>query len=655
MNPRRTLTAGALALIAAFPAMASPAEDDAIVVTATRFSEVEPNIPSNISVITKQDIRSSPAQNVPEVLSARAGVVVSQLGGGALGRDATVDMRGFGSTATSNTLVLVDGLRVNPVDMGTIIWSSIPLESVERIEIVRGAGTVLYGDGATGGVINIITNKSGKSVAAIDATVGSYGYKATDAHLANGNDKAYFNLHLNVADSSGYRDNAQQDQQTASGRVGLLLDRGEIFTDFSVYKESQGLPGSVLSAAYHNDPESTRFSRDSEDRDGYRFRPGVAYQINDQLRLEAEVGIEHQNLDSRYVSSAYFSDRDRDTFSLTPRLRWQHGLGSLSSETVFGADFYDSDVAATNIGSPDQSASQTSSAVYVQNITGLTGNLSLTIGARDQRVSQRASQDAYPDWYQPAMDGSATRSRSAYDLGLTWMEKNWRLYGKTGTTFRFANTDELFGYDPVLYVPVFSGDLKPQHGRINEVGGSLTVGAASFRASLYRMDLTDEIGYDGSLYANVNLDPTRRDGMELEADWKVSRAWRTKLSYAYIDATFRKGAYSGNEIPLVSRHQASAQLVWDSGLSGTYTASARYVGKRRYGSDFSNSQGWLDGYATLDLQGAWDIKPWKLSAKVLNVMDKKYSPFAGYSASLNDTYYYPADGRSFFVSGRYDF
>ncbi|MBP8277208.1 MAG: TonB-dependent receptor, partial [Propionivibrio sp.] len=95
--------------------------------------------------------------------------------------------------------------------------------------------------------------------------------------------------------------------------------------------------------------------------------------------------------------------------------------------------------------------------------------------------------------------------------------------------------------------------------------------------------------------------------------------------------------------------------IWDARQAGTYTASTRYVGKRRYGSDFANAQGCLSGYTTLDLQGAWDLKPWTITAKVMNALDKKYSPFAGYSSSRSDTYYYPADGRSFFISGRYDF
>lgn len=641
-------------LASVFSATPNAAEElPTVVVSASRFSEAQPNVAANISVITREEIRSIPAQNLPDVLRVRAGIDVRPLYG-AMGMDTTVDMRGFGSTGTSNTLILIDGLRVNPIDMGSIIWSAIPLDSVDRIEITRGAGTVLYGDGATGGVINIVTNKSGKYVANATATVGSYGYKGIDAQLANGNDQAYFNLNLRHADANGYRDNAQQDQQTASGRAGLLLGEGEIFADFALYKESAGLPGNRLSAAYRNDPRGTLTPDDKQRRDGYRIRPGVSYQLNSRVAVEAEITVDHQNLQSDYVKSAFFSDRVRDTLSFTPRLRWRHDLAALSSETVFGIDYYDGKVTSDNQGGPDQKATQRSSAAYVQNITGLTSRLNLILGGRSQQMKQGAQQDAFAAWFTPAMKGDATRTRNAYDIGLAHAGDGWRIYGKTGTTFRFANTDELFGSDP-FGLPIFAGDLKPQHGRINELGGNLVAGAVSARASVYQLNLTDEIGYDGAAFANVNLSPTRRNGAEAEIDWMISNRLTAKMAYAYIDAKFRDGNYDGKTLPLVPRNQASLQVIWNAGLAGDYSALLRHVGERRYGSDFANTQGMLDGYTTLDLQAGWNLKPWRITAKLLNATDRKYAPFAGYSAFRNDTYYYPADGRSLFVAGRIDF
>jgi iron complex outermembrane receptor protein len=373
--------------------------------------------------------------------------------------------------------------------------------------------------------------------------------------------------------------------------------------------------------------------------------------MNDRLAYEGEVAIDHQELDAKYASSGTASNRVRDTTSFTPRVRWRHDLGSLSSETVFGLDYYEGKVSSDNTGYADQGASQQSSAVYLQNITKFTQNLNLTLGARSQRVKQKVHQDA--DALSPALAGDASRTREAYDVGLTYAAEGWRVYGKTGTTFRFANLDELFGYDPVTFASTFAGNLKPQHGRINEVGGSIDFGPTKLRASFYKMDLTDEIGYDGTL--NTNFDPTRRKGAELEADWKVSESLQAKASYAYTDASFRSGAYAGNAVPLVPRDQAGVQLTWNAGRNASYSAAVKHVGERRYGSDFTNAQGMLGGYTTLDLQAVWNLKPWKITAKLLNALDKKYAALAGYSSFYSDTYYFPADRRSLFLSGRFDF
>ncbi|MFZ2909883.1 MAG: TonB-dependent receptor plug domain-containing protein, partial [Candidatus Desulfobacillus denitrificans] len=216
--------AAALAIAALFhpssQAAAVNADEATVIVSATRFAEADPRVPANISVITREDIRSLPAFDLPAVLRSAAGVDVRTLYG-SLGVDAGVDLRGFGDTAASNTLVLVDGQRLNPIDMGSISWSAVPLESIQRIEIIRGAGTVLYGDRASGGVINIVTDKSGRPRAAVTATAGSFGHRGLDAHGAAGNDRGYFNVFAHHAETGGWRRNSQQDQQALSGRAGV--------------------------------------------------------------------------------------------------------------------------------------------------------------------------------------------------------------------------------------------------------------------------------------------------------------------------------------------------------------------------------------------------------------------------------------------------
>ena len=659
MNPRLTPLAAALAIAFAAPAHAQtnrPDDLDTVIVTATRFSETDTNVPSNISVITREDIRNTPAYDLPSMLKGAAGVDVRSLYG-SLGIDSTVDIRGFGETAGSNTLILLDGQRMNPIDMGSVSWSAIPLDSVQRIEVVRGAGTVLYGDKATGGVVNIITDKSATPRFGATVGIGSYDTQTVDINGAAGNETGYVNAFAHYAHTDGWRENSQAEQAALSGRGGLYLGKGEAFIDYSVYNDRSGLPGYLLSAAYAANPRASTTPYDSQRSDGYRLRPGVTLPIGETLRFEAELSMERQNQHANYVSWSSEASRRRDNWSFTPRLRWQHGLGGLKSETVAGFDYYSGEVDATYTTAASQSANQDSSGLYFQNVTEWLPGLATTFGGRSQRMEQSAYQEAYPGWYgmQPAMNGSATYTRSAWDLGLSYAGNGWRAYGKGGTTFRFANTDELFGYDPFTGNPTFAGNLKPQTGTLGEIGGSVAMGPVKARAALYRMDLEDEIAYDGSLFSNVNLDKTRRQGLELEADWRIVPSVLARLTYTYADATFREGPYDGKQVPLVPHNKAAARFTWDGSSLGQYSAVVNYVGQRYYSGDYANAYDKLGSYTTVDFMAAWDFKPWSITARLLNAFDKMYSPYAGYSTYRSDYYYYPADGRTFLMTASYNF
>ena len=657
MNPRLKPLTAALSVAFLAPSPAVAADDlDPVIVTATRFSEREVNVAANISVITRDDIRNTPATDLPSMLKSSAGVDVRALYGG-LGIDSTIDIRGFGENAGSNTLILLDGQRLNPIDLGSVSWSAIPLDSVQRIEIQRGAGTVLYGDRATGGVVNIITDKSGTPRAGATIGIGSYDTQTVDANAAAGNDVGYFNVFGHYGHTGGWRDNSHAEQAALSGRGALYIGQGEGFIDYSVYNNRGGLPGPLLSSAYQANPKSASTPNDSQRNDGYRLRPGIALPITDTLRVEAEFSIERQDSHFNYVSFASEGDRTRESWSLTPRLRWQHGLGSLKSETVAGIDYYSGKVNATYTTSANQSAKQDSLGFYFQNTTELGAGWAGTVGARNQRVDQSATQDPYLGFFgpQPGLNDSADYSKNAWDLGLTYSGSGWRTYGKAGTTFRFATTDELFGYDPLTGNPTFAGNLKPQTGTLGEIGGSLALGPVTGRAALYLMNLNDEIAFDGAVFSNVNLAPTRRQGLELEADWRIVPSLLARVSYTYAASTFRDGIYDGNQVPLVPKNKAALRLSWDGDSFGQYTAIANYVGQRYYSGDYANALGKLSGYTTVDLMAAWNFKPWSISARMLNVFDKVYSPYAGYSTFQSDYYYYPADGRTFLMTASYSF
>ena len=628
---------------------------DDVIVTATRFSNTDPRIPASVSILTREDIENPPAINIPDVLKTQSGVNVTPLYGNE-GIDAPVDIRGFGDAGVSNTLILLDGQRLNTVDMSSIQWATVPLHALERIEIIRGGGSVLYGDRASGGVINLITEKSGRPLASATATLGSYGYKGLDGFVSGGTGQGYFNAFVHASDSDGWRQNSQSRQLSLAGRGGLIWGTaGETFIDYAVYRSDYGLPGSIASRTYHSDPQRARTPKDTQEKEGYRLRPGISVELSDTITLDAELAFAGEDQHSDNVSFASLYDRSLRTVSFTPRIHWRHGLGQLQSETTAGLDYYRGRITSESSTFAAQGARQISRALYLQNTTALNDQWSVTLGGRSQNMDQQAHQDAYPAFFMPAFTGSSSRTRSVYDLGLHYRAPTWSMYGKTGTSFRFANTDELFAYDPFTGNPVFGGDIKPQRGRNNEIGGNFTIGKVTGQLALYRISVKDEIGYDGASFANVNFDPTRHQGGEADLSWKITEQWHARLAYAHTDATFRSGAYGGKQIPMVPTNKATAQLGWHDSTMGHYTAQLNYVGERYVSGDYSNVLKQLPAYATVDLRASWDFKPIQVTATALNLLDKRYAPYGLYSTHHADYFYFPADARSIFVSARYDF
>ena len=183
-----------------------------VVVTATRYEETISTIPANVSVIEEREIANSTAKDIPNLLRMHGDLQVTDVTGN--GRSYRVDMGGFGETAQSNTLVLVDGRRINQADLSGTDWTLIPLDRVKRIEIIRGArGSVLYGDNASGGVVNIITKEGKGFGAGVDAGWGSYDTYKGNAYLSGSHERFSYALSGGYHSSDGYRENSHWDPE----------------------------------------------------------------------------------------------------------------------------------------------------------------------------------------------------------------------------------------------------------------------------------------------------------------------------------------------------------------------------------------------------------------------------------------------------------
>src|SRR3954469_24611437 len=217
------------------------AQEETLVITATRFPDSKRDLPVGVTIITADDIRKSATTNLGDILAQLGLLQVRDLAGT---QNQQLDLRGFGITGDQNTLVLVDGLRISENELESAQLSSIPIDSIERIEIVRGSGTVQYGSGATGGTINIITRRPapGESSGQVLGRFGGYGTHEARATFDRAGEVFGGGLAASYEDTDGYRANSRYRQKNVAGRLDATLGSTRLYAKLSADEQRARLP-----------------------------------------------------------------------------------------------------------------------------------------------------------------------------------------------------------------------------------------------------------------------------------------------------------------------------------------------------------------------------------------------------------------------------
>ena len=264
---------------------------DTVIVTAARQEEKVAKVPANVTVITAEQIASSPAETVPELLRTAAGVVVNDITGN--GRRVTVDLRGFGETAALNTLLLIDGRRVNQADLAGVDWTLISKDRIERIEIVHGGrGSVLYGDNAAGGVINIITKKGDEFHVSGGLAAGSYDTLLTRLGISGSTERVSYAVNGDFRTSDGYRDNGGSEAKDIGANFEFFAtDRFSVALNTGYHKDDTELPGSILLTDLNSGTSrtSTDSPDDFSDTEDYYLQVVPEYYFTDTSYFKVDV------------------------------------------------------------------------------------------------------------------------------------------------------------------------------------------------------------------------------------------------------------------------------------------------------------------------------------------------------------------------------
>ena len=654
LNPfiRAGLSASVVSL--AFPALAD-VNEETLVVTASATEQNVKDAPASISVITQQDLQRKPVQNLKDVLRDVPGVQLTNEGDNRKG----VSIRGLSS---SYTLILVDGKRVNSRNAvfrhNDFDLNWIPVDAIERIEVVRGPMSSLYGSDALGGVVNIITKKIGQKwtgTLSADTTIQEHrdrgdtynGQFFTSGPLIDGvlGMKAYGSL----------AKRAKDDPQSSSNATGET-PRIEGFTSRDGNVEFAWTPNENhdFTAGYgfdRQDRDSDSLDRNRLERENYSLSHNGRWDIgNSELKFYGEK-VDNKNPGQSGTITSESNAIDG---------KYVLPLGMINQLVTFGGEWrHDKLKDPVNLSSGGQSTSASQYALFIEDEWRIIEPLALTTGIRmddHQTYGDHWSPRAYlvynatdtvtvkggwatafkapsllqlnPDWTTNSCRGSCSivgnpdlkpETSESFELGLYYRGEEGWLENVEGSITTFQNNVD----DMIDVLCTSSASEAP--GYPNFVGWKTVNGK---RVPIFR-------------YFNVNK--ARIKGVETEVKIPFGDEWKLTVNYTYNDG---RDLSNGGDKPLQTLpfHTANGTLDWKPLDDWSFYVTANYTGQQRAVSATGKTPG---GYTLFDVGAAWQVtKNVKLRSGVQNVGDKDLS---------RDDYSYTEEGRRYFMAVDYRF
>src|SRR6266849_5991973 len=638
---------------------------------------------ASATVITSKDIARSPAQTVQEIIAQTPGVQLKSLYGGVNGAGTAVDLRGFGAFASSNTLVLMNGRRLNDLDLQGVDLSTIPRDSIERIEITRGnSGAVLYGDNAVGGVINIVTKTGiGGPPVAIRAEggAGSFNQRLASVSTAANAGPWSASFYGNGFKSDGYRVNNALDQRNGIGSINYSTPDLTAFLTVTGDDQKLGLPGGrfVDPSIGLNELVTNRRGAttpfDYANKQGASATAGFTKTLWNGADLIVDGGVRDKKQQAGFFGAmpvpsfaSRYLDTTLQTWSLTPRLSIKNPILGIPSNILTGIDYYDATYHSNRSqfnGFPPihvYDLSQQTLAGYWQQTLGLLPTTDFSYGARAQNTHLNA-RDRFDPTAPGAFDTQAnpldsSETQYAVHVGFEHrLNEVFSVFGRAARAFRTPTVDERVASGPAFdafFNPIPGNfTLKTQTSYDVEGGFRVKAGMVQMQSSIYNMDLVNEIHFDPVNFFNVNLDPTRRYGSETSTSVRVSDSLLFRSGFAYTRATFREGPFAGNDVPLVSRYTASAGVTWNVWQNYLVVdATVRGWSERRMDNDQRNRQPLIPADATIDLKLSGEYGHFFWSLGVNNVLNALYYDYAVASTFTDGRFSaYPLPGRTYMV------
>jgi len=578
------------ALSAVYSVAAAESKPTEIVITA-KGQQTLSEVSSTSHIITQKDIEESQSSDIVALLDSVSGISIAR--NGSRGTTSGIFIRG---TDSSQIIVLVDGVRVGSATLGSTELGHIPLEFIERIEVVKGPLSGLYGADAIGGVVQVFTKKPAQAQSNIKLSAGSFGHGKASAAFSNSN----------------FRISVSREENTGIDSTTVVTEGNG---DDDGFEETAINLGANFSLGNFADVTINGFFADNEiefdnlfgDGNGFRTENEISTisanftgQYNKAIKWSSVIGF--TNNDS--FTEAFFSQADTQRLSLSSQAEITLSSNHL---LIIGSDFYNEEI-TTLTEFPEDSRDNTG---FFSQLQSQFGPLGVVANLRFD-------------------DNSAYGNQTNGSLALTYsLSQNTRLTASYGTAFRAPTFNELF-------FPDFGNpDLEPEESESFEISLRGNVGNTQWRISAYDTTIDNLIEFAPPTFLPVNINEASLQGVELELATKIGQ-WRLSGSLNFLEATDEA---TGSE--LVRRPEQTLKVSVD-----------RAFGNFGLGADFLAENGRfdageeLDSFQLVDLRAAYKItNKFDITAKIGNLFDEDYELISDFNT----------EGRSVFVAAQLKF
>lgn len=575
-----------------------------VVISATRVEQPLSEVLASMSVVTREDIEKSQAPSLADLLQGEAGLEFGRNGGP--GSTTSFFLRGQNSI---NVVVLIDGVRSQVDGIGAVQITDLPLAQIERIEILRGNASALYGDAAVGGVINIMTRKGqGEAKAFGSMSWGSRNTYDVNAGVGGSVNQLRYNLQAGRKGSDGFS------SMNPLQNVRVNPDKDGYGSEFVAAKVEQTLAGDLnLGLRLQSSRAKANFDSGSSYAGDTPNDVHLLNNRNDQATVYARKAMTDawvSSLDFSHSSLGYENSKnsviqnDGTLKGTQDAIRWFNTLQMRSQSTLsFGVDKSTDHYSASGTYGYGM---QREGLGYFAGLTEKMDRLTFQLNARRDQIQLERT------------DGFGTsRSDQAIQSGLLGLgyalTDAWRLTATASTGFRA----------PTAYEISTNTAVKPENYTSREMGATYTVGTVLARMVYFQTETRDAIDYDSS-YRAVNIGQTENQGLEatLRAQWMGNN-----LKMSFVDQDPRNVSSAQ---PLARRAKTYGSLDISRSLAGYEMGAKLYASGERKDSAYSSNM--LGGYATLALYASRKLDDnWTARLRLENALDKAYQLAYGYN------------------------